>query len=261
MRKTLFILTILALSLPIKNIGEAADIEKDLLLYLPLDEGKGDTIKDASKKGFEGKGVNTKWAKGKFGNALEFNGTDSHAEIPGGVIAKLPNNEITMIAWFKLTGHDGYDGIVSMTGVLAPIGGQCCQYRIMVNPAMNPFFDVGEHADVAVPGFTFELKTWYHYALTYDGKDVKIYVDGEVVHEMSKGVKLPEFETPVLLGTGEAPKVHPTQGIIDEVWIFNRALSKDEIKAIMEEGPMVLSVELADKLSTTWGEIKGSYKD
>lgn len=91
--------------------------------------------------------------------------------------------------------------------------------------------------DVEVPGFTFEQKKWYHYAMTYNGKVVKIYVDGKVVNETSKSVKLPEFETPVLLGTGEAPGTHPTQGIIDEVWVFNRALSDGEIKTIMEEGP------------------------
>jgi len=35
----------------------------------------------------------------------------------GGVIADLSNNQISSGAWFFLTGHDGYDGIVTMTGV------------------------------------------------------------------------------------------------------------------------------------------------
>lgn len=234
----------------------AEDVKEDLLLYLPFDEGSGEKVGDMSGRGFEGEAVDTKWVKGKFGTALEFNGTTSHVKVPGGVIKELAKNEITMMAWFKLTGHAGYDGIVSMTGVLAPIGGQCCQYRIMVNPNMNPFFDVGEHRDHLIPNFRFETDRWYHYAMTYDGNVAKIFVDGKVVGEVQKSVKLPSFDTPVLVGTGEAPGVHPTEGIIDEVWIFNRALSEDEIRYIMNKGPLALPVELRSKLAVTWGRMK-----
>jgi hypothetical protein len=239
--------------------GSEADVPEDLLLYLPFDEGIGAEVADQSGRGFKGEGVDTKWADGKFGKALEFNGQTSHVLVPGGVIKDLQKDEVTMIAWFYLSGHDGYDGIVSMTGVLAPIGGQCCQYRIMVNPGLTPFFDVGEHADHPIGGFSFELEKWYHYAMTYDGKVAKIYVDGEVVGEVQKTVALPSFDTPILVGTGEAPGTHPTEGIIDEVWVFNRALSEDEIKEIMQKGPEILPVEPKGKLATNWGVIKTKY--
>ncbi|GIX06656.1 MAG: hypothetical protein KatS3mg115_1059 [Candidatus Poribacteria bacterium] len=133
------------------------------------------------------------------------------------MIQQLRENEITMMAWFYLTGHVEYDGIVSMSGVLAPVAGQCCQYRIMVNPGLQPFFDVGEHNDHTIAGFTFQLEQWYHYAMTYDGSVAIVYVDAQEVGRVEKQVNLPTFDTPVLVGVGEAPGVHPTEGIIDEV--------------------------------------------
>ena len=241
-------------------IGSEADVPEDLLLYLPFDEGSGDVVEDQSGKGFKGEAIDTKWADGKFGKALEFNGQSSHVSVPGGVIESLEKNEVTMIAWFYLLGHDGYDGIVSMTGVLAPVAGECCQYRIMVDPSLAPFFDVGEHNDHPIGGFTFEVEKWYHYAMTYDGSVAIIYVDGEVVGEVQKAVELPSFDTPILVGTGEAPGTHPIEGIIDEVWVFNRALSEDEIKEIMDKGPEVISVEPKGKLATSWGSVKAEYE-
>lgn len=47
-------------------------------------------------------------------------------------------------------------------------------------------------------------------------------------------------------------------GIIDEVRLWNRALSEDEINTFMEQGVDALAVEAGGKLSTTWGYLKES---
>ena len=47
-------------------------------------------------------------------------------------------------------------------------------------------------------------------------------------------------------------------GIIDEVRLWNRALSEDEINTFMEQGVDALAVEAAGKLSITWGYLKES---
>ena len=48
-------------------------------------------------------------------------------------------------------------------------------------------------------------------------------------------------------------------GALDEVAVFNRALSQAEIKDAMEGIDKLLAVEAADRLTTTWGQIKAQF--
>ncbi len=50
----------------------------------------------------------------------------------------------------------------------------------------------------------------------------------------SKKVKLPECKTLLLVGTGETLGVHPTQGIIDKVFVYDRAIRQQEFKDLMD---------------------------
>ncbi|GAI48016.1 unnamed protein product, partial [marine sediment metagenome] len=124
-----------------------------------------------------------------------------------------------------------YDGIVS-------INDGSCAYRIMISPDYHPFYDPGTHNDQNVTDYTFKLGKWYHYAMTVlGGGDATIYVDGNAIHTSTAGVPttLPNGND-VLMGTGEGPGVHPTQGIIDEVRIYNQALTAAEIQKHYAEG-------------------------
>lgn len=52
--------------------GEAHAADPDLVVYLPLNEGKGDKVIDASENGHDGEIVgNSKWGDGKYGRAVE----------------------------------------------------------------------------------------------------------------------------------------------------------------------------------------------
>jgi len=251
--KTLF-LSLLAASLFVmfSPVGKAIQ-DKSLLLYLPLDEGKGDVIKDQSPNGFSGKVVGAKWVDGQFGKALEFDGKDDYAEVTDEVIDSVEETQqITIAAWFNLITHDVYDGIVAIEWP----EGDCCEYRTMVNPASNPFWNAGHHSDRSLANFTFETGTWYHYVLTYDGERGNIYVDGELIGGVDENFKLPLYSpVAVQLAVGPLPH-HPTNGIIDEVAVYNRALTEDEINQDKDNGVMSAAVSPAGKLVTTWASIK-----
>ncbi len=103
-----------------------------------------------------------------------------------------------MMAWIKLSNHNGYDGIISMSGV---------KYRLMIDPAYNPYYDAGSWDDQVVPGFTFDpphTGTWYHYGITVKANgDAKIYVNGVVVHTSNQGGRLALTDcTIIYIGTG-----------------------------------------------------------
>ena len=107
-----------------------------------------------------------------------------------------------------------------------------------------------------------KTKQWYYLAYTHtdDNKGmVKIYVDGQVTHEQaSNNPVLPAGQTgAVQIGTwaGEA-----WPGIVDEVRMWNRILSDDEIKFSMETGEKkFLAVQPAGKLAATWSQLKSSW--
>ena len=50
-------------------------------------------------------------------------------------------------------------------------------------------------------------------------------------------------------------------GMVDEVFLFNRALKSDEIQSIMSNGILSpqTAVSPADKIATSWGRIKTQY--
>jgi type II secretory pathway pseudopilin PulG len=180
--------------------------------------------------------------EGIIRGALEFDGVSDYVRnsSPSG-FNFASTNKMTIEAWFKLTGHSGYDGIVS-------INNGSCAYRIMVNPDMHPFYDPGAHSDQTVNSFTFGLNKWYHYAMTVEGGgNAIIYVNGKEIHKSSSGVPatLPNG-TDILIGTGEGPGTHPTQGIIDEVRVYNQAPTAFEIQKRYADG--LKKFKLTEKL-------------
>jgi hypothetical protein len=63
------------------------------------------------------------------------------------------------------------------------------------------------------------------------------------------------MDDPLMLGGG---KLWPLKGIVDDVGVFNKALSADDIKNIMNDGlsSTLAVVSSLGKLTTTWAEIK-----
>ncbi|MCD6507601.1 LamG domain-containing protein [Candidatus Poribacteria bacterium] len=228
--------------------------KEGLVLYLPFEEGSGNKVHDQSGHGWEGEFNGAKWVDGKIGKALEFSGTGLDCVVVDAPVIDSvgKTNEITIEAWFYLLSHQQYDGIVSIA-TRCP-GEFCCSYRIMVDPSYHPFFNCGHHVDRKITDFTFKEKTWYHYAMTYDGSTARIYVNGKQIGEQAENVKPLPKAKPVLVGTGEAPGTWGTNAIIDEVAIYDRCLGEDEIKQDMKG--VILSVDPNSKLTTAWGYIK-----
>ena len=131
-----------------------------------------------------------------------------------------------------------------------------------MNPGFNPFWDAGHHADKQLANFQFEKDEWYHYVLVADGKDGKIYVNGELSGRNRRTSNGPSSKRQRFTsGAGENPNLHKVEdAIIDEVVIYAKALTADEVRASMELSvPGVLAVEARDKLAVTWGSLKSRF--
>lgn len=259
MRRSLILLGLAAICVFAASLADAIE-EDDILVYYSFDKLSGNKVTDDSGNGnnaeLVGKGS---LVKGAFNKAIHLSG--------GGIVQMEKNDfivpigeigEITMEAWFFLNKHVEYDGIISIEAAAAG----CCEFRTMVNPGFNPFWDAGHHADKSLGNYQFELKEWYHYVMVANGKDGKIYVNGEFIGAQPENFRWPKFkEAAIYIGAGENPTLHKVEdAIIDEVVIYAKALTEQEVNESMEKSvPVVLDVEASGKLAVTWGELKTDF--
>jgi lysophospholipase L1-like esterase len=89
-------------------------------------------------------------------------------------------------------------------------------------------------AFLAKSGFQPNVGQWYHFAVKRDGTDFTILVDGTPVSVESSTMVVPDADAPLKVGHAEAALTFP--GLIDEVEIFDRALSANEVQAIFHAG-------------------------
>jgi hypothetical protein len=183
---------------------------------------------------------------GKVGPGVTF-GAGGYIDIPHS--AALANQQFTIDAWVQPQGpgpnNDFWGSVIVQKGLPAPAGytnvpislGWSDQYKHFVftfgnmnveRIASNPNFPPGQ---------------WYHVAATYDGSTFKLYVNGALEAQMAL-VKTISYSPliPWTIGSTAAPiravgYPRTFNGVIDEVEIFNRALSPAEIQAIYQAGP------------------------
>lgn len=101
----------------------------------------------------------------------------------------------------------------------------------------------------------WEIGQWYHFAGTFDGKTLRVYVDGKLEGEAANNKPIPPSDLDLWIGADDFGR--PTDhfpGKIDEVRIYNKSLSEADIQRVMDTPA---DVEVDGKLTITWANIKG----
>jgi len=222
-----------------------------------FEENAGDVAKDLSPNGNDATlNGGPKWVKGKFGQAIEFDGSDDYLSAQDSDSLDAVGEGLTLMAWVDSGGWNaGWNHIIRKTP-------ENPRYYILgVHDTSLPFVflqtDVQQYADIQGPD-PMPTDEWLHLAMTYNGEEIIIYANGEVQLTSPASGTIQASDGELRIGRG-APAGYFT-GIIDEVAIFRVALSQDEIKEIMDKGltMTLLSVESHGKLTATWGNIKAS---
>ena len=99
-------------------------------------------------------------------------------------------------------------------------------------------------------------KKWTHLAATYDGSKMKFYYNGEIEVEGDAKGKMDTNDVPVSIGRNSEGNREHYIGLIDEVAIWNVALSDAEVQQAMDQ---VFAVEAVGKLSVRWADLKSDY--
>ena len=235
---------LLSISLNIAN----ADIKSDLISYWKLDDGSGTTARDSVGSNDGTLQGDAKWAEGWVIGAVELDGNDDYVDCgEGTVFNTVCRDVITLAAWVKANPAAGPDwgGIIMrgygyLYGDIEPFDTFAMYYH-RPNERMGFKTNSTSPEWMASPdGSATDLfdEEWHHVASVYDGAEKVIYLDAvEIVRGAATGrIGIGEGTGRVLLGGGRdvEPMVIEFGGRIDEARIYDRALTQEEIVAVME---------------------------
>ncbi len=223
------------------------------------DEGSGDVLVDSSANGNDATGQ-FEWDEGKFGDCIVISG--GSIVVPTSDSINSITEALTVAAWFRVDA-DSDTGIRRQNAFLL-------EDQSTSEPVPKGFsFRVWTAADPS-PGIygrtELELETWYHIAGTYDGEMMRLYIDGveeedpmdsaggNVDGKWSGDIQTPGDQLQLKYGS------ETYIGAMDEIVIFNRALSAEEIGQLAQGWEKALAVDYQGKLSTTWGGIKSLHR-
>jgi len=205
--------------------------EPNLVAYWTFDEGAG-TIAYDSAGGNDGNLINGPvWANGRIGGGLSFDGVNDYIRVPDS-----PSLDVSNIFTFSFWVYAdesispggcviSKDGSSDTTGAYNVYAGS---YSIGYE-TNNKFPTIGTSANALLPG------TWNHVAITFDSNAspyMRIYING--TEEASGSPPWPSIlSTYLLIGRrGHSTDSYYFNSILDDVRIYNKALSVDEIQQL-----------------------------
>ncbi len=202
-----------------------AQSREGLVGYWAFNETSGTTVVDSSINGNTGSlQGNATFAPGINGNALSLDGTNSWANIP----AQSLEGDFTVAGWVNFTGTiSNWDALIGQNGWGQDINFSGATIRLFTGSTDAIAATIQTHAD-----------TWTHYAITRSGSTLKLYING-VFNNTTDGFTDPF--APRAIGSGaQGPK---TEGLIDEVYLYGRALDESEIHTMYYSALIVSDTE------------------
>lgn len=252
----LFVLSLLVIF--VASFAHAAvDSEESLILYFSFDEVDGSTAIDHSQYGNDGEIIGSpQLADGKFGNAMKFNGETDWVEVPHDDILTVETS-VTVMAWINAERHMGPNN-QRWQGIVAK-GNSPRSYSFYTeSPSECLHLSAGGGSTCAT---MIPLNEWQHVVGQVDDGVHRFWLNGENIGEFPGKSALPGTAdtSPVFVGTTAEGANRRFLGLIDEVRIWSRALSEEEVIREMNIGvERGTAVEALDKLATTWGTIKSN---
>lgn len=258
---------IAGLGIGIPVTAQTVVIEDGLIGYWSFnkDTVKGNTVKDVWGDQDAEMIGKLQIVEGKFGEAVRLEGgAGARVQITDDIKkAELPTEEMTVELWVwdeQFIEWGGYMVAVQDNGAFEKGWLIGTRWKAFSFALSSDGADDGDGLLTYLNSAnTYDVNEWHHVVGTYDGKEMKIYVDGKLEGTSSVQSGVINYPDRIFFSMGAYKDdnedfVH--KGMIDEVRLYDRALSEKEVSNNLEaEG---LAVEAAGKLSLTWGQIKAA---
>jgi hypothetical protein len=258
--KTFALLGCLLAFLLLSDINAYADIEEGIIIYFSFDEIDGNLVVNGANQDINGT------LEGEAGQAVGYLdmgialNPNADEGTPGQDFVRVASSpevnvgeQLTIAVWAKGTNFGTYRTLMSNT--------DSSGYALTVEDGKPGSWVHAAGAYLQAAGST-ELKkdTWYHLALTFDGSDSIIYLDGKEEARGTSAGAITVSTSDFFIGAEPSGQAIDTSypawhGVLDEFYFYNRALTEAEIGLLMERG---VAVEPRGKLPINWGKLKES---
>jgi hypothetical protein len=171
----------------------------------------------------------TQWTTGKIGGGLMFDGIEDYLNVGGGATMPGGSSARTVSAWFNSFNLSGASTVRTIFGW----GNDSWLQLFDISTKSNKlhWHDYGGDFD---GGTALSTNTWYHVAATYDGSAKKLYLDGNL-DGSSSGV-LSTGTANAKAGRQPAISGQYFSGILDDIRVYDSALSASEVAALANPG-------------------------
>ncbi|MHC4721188.1 MAG: LamG domain-containing protein [Planctomycetota bacterium] len=236
------------------GVAQADMPTEGLVSYWTFDEGEGDTAYDSAGD-HHGAISGAQWTDGLIGTSLDFNGAHDYVALGSPV---LPMGNKSLFTWIKMppVGHgsgEAYDFVIFW-------GLSRFYFDNGTTLRADNIWSGGYDATYAV---ALDDNKWHHLGFTYDGTNtLRMYMDGaEVATDI--GNDQHSIEAPVCIGGhSHEPLNRSWLGKIDEVAVYNTALSVEEVEQLYLAGlgqladlEIVGPPQIAENFSTSFKAI------
>ena len=205
----------------------ATNTSTGLVGYWTFDEGTGSVSSDQSGNYNTAQINGATWTTGKFGYGLSFDGSNDSVATNLEIDQSSSTSGATFTAWVKPTGVPSSNNMLRSQIVSTDDVGY--DWSLLMEDDDWTIFTGGDYED----DIQATLNTWTHVAATFDPNTelATLYVNG--VNVDSAGLSYDASDYPIVIGDNPSGQfTEYFQGIIDEVRVYNRALSSSEIASV-----------------------------
>ncbi len=219
------------------------DLNAGLVAYWNFDEGSGNVLHDVSGHGNDGTIYGATWVDGVHGKALSFNGNEDYVKINSNLLNQLP---LTISGWVKPEVRSDYGYTTQFPNNVISndypgssgmgFGVNMWRHNTMITVEYQGH--IGEKASfVRITNVSFVQSTWHFVVVTYTIGNFWLYVDGKEIYHLNFTQEALDGVNYIRIGkhNDDSYRYATTRffkGAVDELRIYNRALSANEIKEL-----------------------------
>lgn len=196
----------------------------------------GDNTGDNDTVGTCNSGTSTEmWndgSVGKFNSSLGFDGTNDVVTVANNATLGI-TGDISISAWIKRSVTDGYTPILSKTD--SSTTWDYDFYVVNSTDTLRFYSDATSPTTISSTG-TITDTNWHHVVVTRSGSNLKFYIDGKLDSTQTMSGSFNNNADPVLIGT-DGPG--DFAGLIDDVRLYNYALSDHQIKLLSNDNAAI----------------------